>query len=169
MGNTTDTAGNTFWTALSNKVVQWTRKKTQKSPLLPRQTPVASPKVQPQQRPTHTQSGDVLMICMQSGKRSKNIYQEDLYVRDINDDQALILFLRQMSVSHRGTLRSYLSLRTVKELKFVEVSFSIENPQLTTSDMHADIVTNIVQTPKEQTSIHPLSVLSEQRLQMSST
>lgn len=123
MGNTTETAGNTFWTALSNKIVQWTSKKTQKSPLLPRQTPVASLIVQPRARLSHTKAGDILMICMQGGKYHKNIYQEDLYVRNIDNDQALFGFLKNMYITHRGALRSRLSLRTIKELKLVEVCF----------------------------------------------
>lgn len=129
MGNTTDTAGNSFWTALSNKVVQWTSKKTKKPPILPQQTPVANPIVQPKPRLSHTQAGDILMICMQRGKHSKNIYQENLYVRNIDNDQALFLFFKQMYVTHRGRLRSYLSLRTLRELKLVEVSHkSVPSP-----------------------------------------
>jgi hypothetical protein len=125
MGNTTDTAGNSFWTTLSNKAVQWTSKKPKKIPVLPQQAPVVNLRVQRQRRLSHVQAGDILMICMQRGKRSKNIYQEDLYVRNIDNDQALFVFLRQMFVNHRGALRSYLSLRTIKELKLVEVSFRL--------------------------------------------
>jgi hypothetical protein len=122
MGNTTAAPGNSFWTTLRNKAVQWTSKKPKKTPVLPQQAPVVNPRVQRQRRLSHVQAGDILMICMQRGKRSKNIYQEDLYVRNIDNDQALFVFLRQMFVNHRGALRSYLSLRTMKELKLVEVS-----------------------------------------------
>jgi hypothetical protein len=123
MGNTTNTAGNSFWSALSNKVIQWTNKKTKKPPILPQQTPGVNLRVQSRQRLSHIQTGDILMICMQRGKRSKNIYQEDLYVRNIDNDQALFFFLQQMFATHRGAFRSYLSLRTIRELKLVEVSF----------------------------------------------
>jgi hypothetical protein len=122
MGNTTNTAGNSFWTTLSHKVAQWTNKKLTKPSILPQQNPIVNLNVQPRQRLSTIQAGDILMICMQRGKRSKNIYQEDLYVRDIDNDQALFFFLKEMFVTHRGVLRSYLSLRTMKELRLVEVS-----------------------------------------------
>jgi hypothetical protein len=125
MGNTTNTAGNSFWTTLSNKVAQWTNKKPTKPPILPQQTSIVNLKVQPQPRLSTIQAGDILMICMQRGKRSKKIFQEDLYVRDIDNDQALFFFLKELFLTHRGVLRSYISLRTIKELKLVEVSFRL--------------------------------------------
>jgi hypothetical protein len=128
MGNTTNTAGNTFWIALSNKVSQWASKKTKRPPILPQQTPVTNPIVQPRARLSHTEAGDILMMCIQGGKYHKNIYQEDLYARNIDNDQALFLFLKQMYVTHRGALRSYLSLYTLKELTLVEVSYKFVPP-----------------------------------------
>jgi hypothetical protein len=125
MGNTSNMAGNSLWTTLSHEVAQWTNKKLTKPPILPQQTPIVNLNVQPRQRLSTIQAGDILMICMQRGKRSKNIFQEDLYVRDIDNDQALFFFLKEMFVTHRGALRSYMSLRTIKELRLVEVSFRL--------------------------------------------
>jgi hypothetical protein len=163
MGNTTDTPGNSFWTSLINKVVQWTSKGIKRPPILPQHTPVASPTAQPQRRRlSHTQAGDILMICMQRGKRSKTIYQEDLYVRNIDNDQALFVFLQKLFVTHRGALRSYLSLRTIRELKLVEVSF--RTVLLVTRHPPANDICFTVQTPPEQTPVHSLCILSKQHL-----
>jgi hypothetical protein len=59
MGNTTDTAGNSFWTTLSNKAVQWTSKKPKKIPVLPQQAPVVNLRVQRQRRLSHVQADDL--------------------------------------------------------------------------------------------------------------
>ena len=125
MGNTTKTAGDSFWISLGNRFARWMSKRTRNLPILPQQTqqnPGVDLRVQPQPQLSHIQAGDILMICMQRGKRSKNIYQENLFDHNVDNDHALFVFLREMFKSHRGAFRSYLSLRTIKELKLVEVS-----------------------------------------------
>lgn len=105
MGNTTKTAGDSFWTSLGSRFVRWMSKRTRNPPLLPQQTqqnPSVDLRAQPQPQLSHIQAGDILMICMQRGKRSKNIYQENLFDHNVDNDHALFVFLREMFKSHRG-------------------------------------------------------------------
>lgn len=123
------TTWNSLSTALSAKAEQWTRmvsNKTQQEsksglPTHTGHTPV-SPQTQTQPYPIHIQKKDLLMICMQSGKRSKQLDQKYLHEHGVDSDRALFSLLRKATSYRRNRLRSLFTLRTIRELKLVMVN-----------------------------------------------
>ena len=63
----------------------------------------------------------LLMSCTHKGEYGRFLYQDQ--IDDLDSDQKLFHFLGARFREHRGKFRSMLSLRTVKGIHFIQVSF----------------------------------------------